>query len=582
MNIRAMLLLLSATGLVAPAGPPPADMLLESRLFKGTRTETAVQAPGPVVISSFASPILITPSLTAAEAEAEFRNAAAIKNELAEVYRQQNIEYLSTVRAVWKGRRNELRESLLLDNESYVIEYAPRMRSNAKAGLKVTISKGGPKNKTAAGGGEGGETILDTEIEMNLNEPAILGFPNNGTSYFLAVELSVQPPSGAGRGAVLKDGRVSLIGDVVAPPKSVRWVIPTYPESCKQAGIEGTVLLSVTTDSSGSLTDVRVMKSIHPDLDKTAQEALRQWLYEPVYKEGRAVPATFFVLVEFRLRPPAASTGLPSSARPLESAAGSSPVLAAILRNSAEYCRKLAQSALYFICEERVDEALYQFGSVEYAIVSAEGATTYAPSYERRAKRNSYVCDYQLMKKGEAIEEKRILLEENGKKTGPRSAPSTNRGFYSQRAVFGPVGFLDREWHNAYHYELLKRERALGREAYVVRAVPKVRIEGKPNYGNIWVDANDYSVLKIEVEVESLAGYEKFRNEAKKKGLTPIFTTVHEYAVVKNGLRFPSRTVFEESYTGLKNSFAGRTRSRTEIAYGNYKFFTVDTEVVLK
>ncbi|MCK4647085.1 MAG: hypothetical protein KAU46_12600 [Candidatus Aminicenantes bacterium] len=40
---------------------------------------------------------------------------------------------------------------------------------------------------------------------------------------------------------------------------------------------------------------------------------------------------------------------------------------------------------------------------------------------------------------------------------------------------------------------------------------PKKLIPGKPNYGKVWVDKQDGSILKMEIEAESLAGYEKIR-----------------------------------------------------------------------
>ena len=584
MKIRIIIFAFLMTSLVFSGIAAPADrILLESRLFKGTRGETAAQPSAPVVISSFASPILVFPSPTPADTEAEFRSAAVIKDELAEVYRQQNIEYLSTVHAIWDSHQDDLIETLLLDNDSYLIKYSPKILSKIKANLKVSVYKGTATAKISDKGiPGGGEKIVQTEIEVNLNEPAILGFPNNGSSYFLAIVLSTQPGPRPDRDAIPVIDRSSLIGDVIAPPKSIRWVIPTYPESCKKAGLEGTVLLNVTTDNNGTVTDVRVMKSVYPDLDKAAQDALQHWSYEPIYKDGQPVSANFVVLVDFRLNPKKTSTPVALEKTPQESGSGLPPEMTAILQNCAEYCRKLANSALYFICEEKANENIYRLSSGGYSILSEDGGTTYTPSMHYGVKKNSYLYDYQLIKKGEAIEEKRTPLEINGKKQGPENAAPPTQRFSSHRAVFGPVGLLGREWHAFYNYVLLKRERVLGRDAYVIKATPKIVIEGKPIYGKIWVDAEDFSVLKIEVEDQSLVGFEKIAEDAKKEGLKPVFTTVHEFAVVKNGLRFPSRTVFEEKYTALKNSFTGRSQSKTEINYGNYRFFTVETEVIFK
>ncbi len=257
--------------------------------------------------------------------------------------------------------------------------------------------------------------------------------------------------------------------------------------------------------------------------------------------------------------------------------------LTAILNRCAVYCQKLADSALYFVCQEKIDEEIYEFRSGGIVVVTGGGQDTVtygtSSSLRRRATKSSYVYDYQLLKKGERTEETRTLLEENGKKKDLKNAPLKTKRFFSWKPVFGPVGFLGREWHDVYNYELLKQEKVKGRETYVIKAKPKVPIEGKPNYGTLWVDKADSSVLKMEVEDQSLAGFEKVLEEAKSQGLKPVLTTVHEYGILKNGLRFPSRTVFNEKYSGAGFKTRGYTQSKTVIVYDHYRFFTVETKI---
>ena len=256
--------------------------------------------------------------------------------------------------------------------------------------------------------------------------------------------------------------------------------------------------------------------------------------------------------------------------------------LTTILEKSAEYCRKLADSALYFVCQEKIHEEIYDFGGGGGAIAistGGEGVTTYVgrPS-RRKTTKNSFIYDYQLIKKEERVDETRALVEENGKKKDLKDEPLKTQRFISRKAVFGPVGFLGREWREVYDYKLVKQDKAEGRDAYVIEVKPKVPVEGKPNYGKLWVDKMDFSILKIEVEDQSLSGFDKLLEQAKSRGVKPAFNTVHEFGVVKNGLRFPSRTVFIEKYEG--DSAVGFTQSKTEISYENYKFFTVETRVI--
>ncbi len=196
------------------------------------------------------------------------------------------------------------------------------------------------------------------------------------------------------------------------------------------------------------------------------------------------------------------------------------------------------------------------------------------------SKKNRFVYDYQLIKRGDEIAENRTLLEENGKRKMEKNAPLKTTKFFSYNPVFGPVGFLGREWQGTYDYHFVREDTLDGVKAAVIEVRPKTLIEGKPNYGKIWVAWKDGSVLRIDVEQESLVGFEEIEAEAKKKGLKPLISTSHFFGFEKNGLRFPSRTVFEESFIGPNVPPTGP--SRTVFFYEEYKFFIVSTEVLIK
>jgi protein TonB len=95
-------------------------------------------------------------------------------------------------------------------------------------------------------------------------------------------------------GAVRAEGAVK-------PPKLVKEVQPVYPEIARQARVEGVVILAAKTDEAGKVVDVNVLRSI-PLLDQAAIDAVRQWIYEPLVVEGKAVTAVFTVTVRFQLK----------------------------------------------------------------------------------------------------------------------------------------------------------------------------------------------------------------------------------------------------------------------------------------
>lgn len=87
----------------------------------------------------------------------------------------------------------------------------------------------------------------------------------------------------------------------IKPPKLIKEVFPVYPEIARVAVIEGVVILGVKTDEEGQVKDVIVLRSI-PLLDQAAIDAVRQWVYEPMIIDGKAVPVVFTVTVRFQLK----------------------------------------------------------------------------------------------------------------------------------------------------------------------------------------------------------------------------------------------------------------------------------------
>ena len=248
-----------------------------------------------------------------------------------------------------------------------------------------------------------------------------------------------------------------------------------------------------------------------------------------------------------------------------KSHANSQIELEKILKKSADYCERLASSALFFVCIEKIEEEIFTF-------------RTYGRRYPTITKKNVYIYDYQLIKKGEKIEEKRILLEENGKKRNEENATLKTERFQSKRSVFGPVGLLIKDWKKKYNYQIVKEESVDRKEAIVIEVTPKGILKEDRSYGKVWVDKKDFSILKIEVNPESIVNFEFFEKEALKYGASPDIYVSHYYGIEKSGIRFPSKIIFEEDYI-----FWGKLRrfkkSKTVITYDSYRFFIVEVEV---
>jgi TonB family protein len=96
------------------------------------------------------------------------------------------------------------------------------------------------------------------------------------------------------QGAVKAEGEIK-------PPRLIKEVAPVYPEVARVAGVEGVVILSVKADEEGKIVDVMVLRSI-PLLDQAAIDAVKQWVYEPLVIDGKAVSVVFTVTVRFQLK----------------------------------------------------------------------------------------------------------------------------------------------------------------------------------------------------------------------------------------------------------------------------------------
>lgn len=86
--------------------------------------------------------------------------------------------------------------------------------------------------------------------------------------------------------------------DYRSPPRP-----PVYPQRAIRFGQEGTVLVRAQLSERGDVIDVELREgSGHSLLDKAALKAVRQWLFKPATRDGRAVLATVDLPVHFKLR----------------------------------------------------------------------------------------------------------------------------------------------------------------------------------------------------------------------------------------------------------------------------------------
>ena len=244
--------------------------------------------------------------------------------------------------------------------------------------------------------------------------------------------------------------------------------------------------------------------------------------------------------------------------------------LAGLLDQAAKYCDRLSRSVLDFVCRERVEE----WFRPEVSGRTASGL--FAVGGVR--KRHVYVYDFQLVRdRAGLIRESRMLLQEDKKKLHVPDAPLKTSRFFHARVVMGPLGLLSRERQADHDYRILREERVGQERAFVVEAVPRPGVLSDHLVGTVWLTAGDAGVLKIEWDPSSMDNYAGVQESADRLRMTPRVVLTSEYAFEKNGIRFPSRYTVKEIYVRGPRSFQ---RSQVDVTYDEYKFFTVETQVV--
>ncbi|MGI8782414.1 MAG: energy transducer TonB [Acidobacteriota bacterium] len=90
------------------------------------------------------------------------------------------------------------------------------------------------------------------------------------------------------------------VGGQVQSTKLIHRVEPVYPEEARAARVSGTVVMQVTVDEQGVVSDVKTIRG-HSLLDSAAVDAVKQWRYKPTLLNGEPVPVIATVMVQFSL-----------------------------------------------------------------------------------------------------------------------------------------------------------------------------------------------------------------------------------------------------------------------------------------
>ena len=84
-------------------------------------------------------------------------------------------------------------------------------------------------------------------------------------------------------------------------PVLVRKVEPEYTAAARSKKIEGVISLYAEINEDGLAVNIKVVRSLEPELDVKAIRALQQWRFKPAKKEGKPVTVAANIDIDFRL-----------------------------------------------------------------------------------------------------------------------------------------------------------------------------------------------------------------------------------------------------------------------------------------
>ncbi len=111
-----------------------------------------------------------------------------------------------------------------------------------------------------------------------------------------------------------KEGAFSPPAPTTTPPELVTFVEADYPEQARADGREGSVVLELTVDAEGKVTEARVKESAGYGFDEAAVAAALKFVFRPAQRGERAVAARLLYRYQFHLEAKEVEKAVPVAA----------------------------------------------------------------------------------------------------------------------------------------------------------------------------------------------------------------------------------------------------------------------------
>jgi len=132
---------------------------------------------------------------------------------------------------------------------------------------------------------------------------------SNGSGSGGGIGSGVGGGAGGGNGAGIGDGSGGNYGggnyrpgvNGVSDPTLIYSIEPEFSDEARKARYQGVVLVGLVVGADGLPKNLRILHALGMGLDEKAIEAVKQYRFKPAMKDGKAVPVTIAVEVNFHI-----------------------------------------------------------------------------------------------------------------------------------------------------------------------------------------------------------------------------------------------------------------------------------------
>jgi bla regulator protein BlaR1 len=296
----------------ARQSPPMVDGVVHDTLRRIEREE-GITSPTALVVSSYSvepgvlgirTPVLIWPRhLTAGLSDTHIE--AILAHEVCHIVRRDNLlaSAQMIVSAVfwfhplvwWIGARLVDERERACDE--HVLAPGRRAATYAESILETCrLCIASPVVNVAGVTGGG---LKQRIVRIMKNEPSHPLDSRRKGALLIAALVLLLLPTAAGVSACLprrnSEARLTL-------PKLIRETKPQYTPRAMQEKVQGEVLMECVVKADGTVGDIKILKSLHPELDQAALDAAAKWVFEPGTRNGKPATVAVNVTMAFTLK----------------------------------------------------------------------------------------------------------------------------------------------------------------------------------------------------------------------------------------------------------------------------------------